>query len=144
MQTTPTSGYAGDVSARDAWQALTSDPAAVLIDVRTAPEWAFVGVPDLQSLNKQAALISWKVFPTMSVNPQFADQLSEVAPDREAPLYFLCKTGGRSLDAACFATAHGYRHCFNIADGFEGPLDARCHRSTQAGWRADALPWVQQ
>jgi rhodanese-related sulfurtransferase len=44
--------YAGDVSPADAWKALSQDSKAMLVDVRTQPEWNFVGVPDLRSLGK--------------------------------------------------------------------------------------------
>ena len=42
--------YAGDVPPAKAWDILQTESDAVLIDVRTAAEWAFVGVPDLASL----------------------------------------------------------------------------------------------
>ena len=42
------SDYAGDISPRQAWEMLQSDPKAVLVDVRTPPEWAYVGQPDLR------------------------------------------------------------------------------------------------
>ena len=44
--------YAGDVSPKEAWDALSGDKKAVLVDVRTIPEWAYVGVPDLRSVGK--------------------------------------------------------------------------------------------
>jgi predicted sulfurtransferase len=45
----PEGPYAGDVSARDAWQRLQEDPAAVLVDVRSHIEWALIGLPWTQS-----------------------------------------------------------------------------------------------
>ena len=42
-------GYAGDVKAVDAFELLAENPSAVLVDVRTKAEWAYVGVPDLKS-----------------------------------------------------------------------------------------------
>jgi rhodanese-related sulfurtransferase len=50
----------------------------------------------------------------------------------------------RSLAAAEAARAAGYAAVFNIADGFEGPLDAAGHRGTRAGWKAAGLPWQQR
>ena len=49
--------YAGDVTPAEAWEALSDDPAAVLVDVRTAAEWAYVGLPDLRSLDKDVVLV---------------------------------------------------------------------------------------
>jgi rhodanese-related sulfurtransferase len=37
--------YAGDLNPQDAWDLLQQEPNACLIDVRTAPEWQYVGVP---------------------------------------------------------------------------------------------------
>ena len=34
-----------DVSPREAWEALISDPEAHLVDVRTDAEWQYVGIP---------------------------------------------------------------------------------------------------
>ena len=40
-------------------------------------------------------------------------------------------------------TAAGYSTCFNVADGFEGPLDAQAKRGAAGGWKAAGLPWRQ-
>jgi hypothetical protein len=45
--------------------------------------------------------------------------------------------------AAEAMTNAGYRRCRNVADGFEGPLDANRHRGRVAGWKAAGLAWVQ-
>jgi rhodanese-related sulfurtransferase len=46
-------GYAGDLTPKEAWTLLKKSPEAVLIDVRTQPEWAFVGIPNLSSIDKK-------------------------------------------------------------------------------------------
>ena len=53
-------GYAGDLSPRDAWQRLQADKTAVLVDVRSRPEWSFVGVPDLTSIGKRPIRDRWR------------------------------------------------------------------------------------
>ena len=138
-----TANYAGDVSPREAWNILSSDEKAVLVDVRTAPEWSFVGVPDLGSLGKRIVQQSWQVFPRMEVDPDFAARLAAIATDRDAPLFFLCRSGARSRAAAVAMTQAGYGRCYNIANGFEGNHDAERHRGKAAGWKADGLPWTQ-
>jgi rhodanese-related sulfurtransferase len=112
--------YQGDVTPQQAWHALSNLPEAQLVDVRTQPEWAFAGVPNLGSIGKKAHLISWKFYPTMELNANFLAQLRSLVPDTSTPLYFLCKTGGRSTDAAIAATEAGYKECYNIEGGFEG------------------------
>ena len=42
------------VSVDDTWAKLKSDAGAVLVDVRTIAEWAYVGLPDLSG-DRQAA-----------------------------------------------------------------------------------------
>jgi rhodanese-related sulfurtransferase len=134
--------YAGDVTPSDAWSELGNDKAAQLVDVRTKPEWAFVGVPDLARHGKKPVLLAWQDYPAMQVNPNFAAELARAVPDRNAPLYFLCRSGARSRAAAMAATEAGYKSCYNILDGFEGGLDPARHRG-KAGWKAAGLPWLQ-
>ena len=139
--------YAGDVSAKEAWEALRTTSRAQLIDVRTKAEWNFVGLPDLSPLSRQTLLIEWQRFPDGSVNPEFtaeaAAALERAGHVRDAPLYFLCRSGSRSRAAAVAMTAAGFGPCFNIRDGFEGGLDGNRHRGSAGGWKASDLPWVQ-
>lgn len=135
--------YAGDITAQEAWELLESDKNAQLVDVRTVPEWVFVGYPDLSSLNKSLLRISWRMYPQMLPNDEFERQLSEEVEDKDAPLLFLCRSGGRSLDAAIAMTTKGYSKCYNIVGGFEGDLDEGNHRGFKSGWKATNLPWEQ-
>ena len=126
------------------WEALRSDPNAQLVDVRTDAEWNYVGLPDLSEADKQPVLIPWQIFPTMQVNGAFIDQLKQAGLTPEHRIYFLCRSGVRSLAAAAAAQQAGYPHAYNIADGFEGPPDADGHRGQTAGWKADGMPWRQR
>src|SRR5690606_35618065 len=63
--------YAGDLRPSEAWDMLARDADATLVDVRSRPEWTFVGVPDLTALGKKPILLSWQDFPTMAVDPDF-------------------------------------------------------------------------
>ncbi len=133
-----------NVAPRKTWEALQSDPQAQLVDVRTDAEWAFVGVPDLSPVGKQAVLIPWQVYPAMQVNGAFAEHLQKAGITPENHVYFLCRSGARSMAAAQAAQAAGYTTVYNVADGFEGPPDGEGHRGTVAGWKADELPWRQR
>jgi rhodanese-related sulfurtransferase len=135
--------YAGDLRPAEAWAMLEGEPAAQLIDVRTHPEWTFVGVPDLNGIGKQPAFVSWQIYPTMQKNPAFADEVRRIAPSVDAPLLFICRSGARSRSAAEAMTTLGYRRCYNVAEGFEGNSDPEGHRGRHAGWKAAGLPWVQ-
>jgi len=136
--------YAGDVGPKAAWDMLSCEPGAVLVDCRSRVEWMFVGVADLSPLGKRAALVEWQMWPSMTQNPNFAEQISAAAPDRDAPVVFLCRSGARSKAAAMHMTSLGYRRCYNLEGGFEGPLDGARHRGAAAGWKAAGLPWFQE
>lgn len=129
---------------KDVWTALQSDPQARLVDVRTNAEWNFVGLPDLSASGQDPVLIPWQVFPTMQVNGEFVGHMQQAGLTPENKVYFLCRSGVRSMAAAQAAQAAGFPHVFNIADGFEGPPDADGHRGTVAGWKAEGLPWRQR
>jgi len=126
------------------WEALKSDPKAQLVDVRTEAEWAYVGLPDLAPAGKQAVLIQWQVYPSMQVNGNFADQLTQAGFTPDQHIYFICRSGQRSLAAAQAAQAAGFPHAYNVAEGFEGPPDGAGRRGTVAGWKARDLPWRQR
>ena len=51
--------YAGDITPQQAWQMLSDNPDAVLVDVRTDAEWRVVGVPDLCSLGREVIYLEW-------------------------------------------------------------------------------------
>ncbi|MDE2007078.1 MAG: rhodanese-like domain-containing protein [Rhodospirillales bacterium] len=133
-----------DVPPAKTWEALRSDPKAQLVDVRTDAEWNFVGLPDLIGAAKQVVLIPWQIYPAMAVNERFAAHLREAGLTEDQHLYFICRTGGRSMAAARAAQAAGFAHAYNVADGFEGPPDEAGHRGTKAGWKASGLPWRQK
>lgn len=139
-----TDGYAGDITPKAAWDLLKKDPKAVLVDVRTHAEWAYVGLPDLSGLGKDLHMISWILFPTGETNLEFADDLEDQVPDKDATVLFLCRSGVRSIAAAKAATEAGYAKSYNILTGFEGDKDADNHRGAVAGWKVDGLPWVQK
>ena len=138
-----------EVLPAEAWGILRDDQNSVLIDVRSAAEWGFVGVPDVSELGKSVLLVEWARFPGMVPNPDFVrdvrEELGESAPSK---LLFICRSGARSLSAAnAVARAFGEDGlpvpCINVAEGFEGDLDALKHRGTLSGWKARGLAWRQ-
>jgi rhodanese-related sulfurtransferase len=133
-----------NVAPTQTWEALQADASARLVDVRTDAEWNFVGVPDLQTAGKQTVLIPWQVYPTMQRNGRFEDDLKQAGLKPDHTLYFICRSGARSMAAAEAALAAGFPHVFNVADGFEGPPDAQGHRGGTTGWKAENLPWRQR
>ncbi|ADU48559.1 rhodanese-like domain-containing protein [Intrasporangium calvum] len=134
--------YAGDVTPTEAWSALEEDPRAVLVDVRTHAEWSYVGLPDLRPLGREVVRIEWQRYPDGRVNERFVDELAAAGIERDQPLYFLCRSGVRSIAAAEAATARGWAQSYNVSEGFEGGHGPDHHR-TVSGWKVAGLPWVQ-
>ena len=133
-----------NIQPKDVWDAIRTDPNAQMVDVRTDAEWNFVGIADLSEAQKAPALIPWQVFPSMQVNAGFTDQMKQAGLKPENKIYFLCRSGVRSMAAAQAAIAAGFPSSYNIADGFEGPPDAAGHRGATAGWKFSNLPWRQR
>jgi len=133
-----------NVAPAQAWDMLTTDPKAAMVDVRTDAEWTYVGLADLSEAGKQPVLIPWQVYPGMQVNAGFMDQIRQAGLTPDHHIYFLCRSGVRSVAAAQAAQAAGFPHAYNIADGFEGPPDGEGHRGEVAGWKAAGLAWRQR
>ena len=114
-----------------------------LIDVRTKPEWEFIGVPDLSSLNKKTILISWHEYPEMNINKNFETQVVAMKIKKNDNIFLICRSGTRSLHAANHLLECGYQYCFNVSDGFEGYKNSLNQRSTINGWKCNNLPWKQ-
>lgn len=129
-----------EIDLDEAWRLLQARPDAVLIDVRTEPEWQFVGVPALESIGKAAMFVSWSRYPN-EANTSFVDEVKAAGVQPEQTVLLLCRSGARSRAAARALADAGYADCHNITAGFEGPLDEAGHR--RGGWKSHGLPWRQ-
>ena len=135
----PGQPYAGAVTPQEAWALLQADPRIKLVDVRTNAERDWVGrvaIPE-----GQHGAVQWSTWPGGVPNPDFLQQLEQVA-DRDQVLLFLCRSGVRSRHAAKAATENGYANSFDILEGFEGDKDAEGHRKGVGGWCKAGLPWM--
>src|SRR5690606_35452119 len=115
--------YKADVTPTEAFEVLSSNDQAVLVDVRTEPEWLYVGIPAIERLLR----LSWQVYPSMQVNGQFVEQFEQVGLPKDTPVFMLCRSGVRSAAAASALTAAGYENVYNIEGGFEGDRDGEGH-----------------
>jgi rhodanese-related sulfurtransferase len=127
--------YAGAVTPVEAYR-LAALGAAAIVDVRTRPEWEFVGRIE------GACFVEWRAWGATEPHRDFVENVaSQFAPDR--PLLLLCRSAVRSHHAAEALTRAGFRHAYNILEGFEGDRDALGRRNTVGGWRFAGLPWTQ-
>jgi rhodanese-related sulfurtransferase len=128
--------YEGALTPQEAYQVLREVPGAKLVDVRTRAELEWVGrIPG-------AVEVELLTYPGSRPNPEFVRQLEQQV-EKDAPVMFICRSGGRSHNAAMLAQQAGYAECYNVLEGFEGDRDAAGHRGTQGGWRFAGLPWSQ-
>lgn len=133
----------------EVWEALSADPSALLVDVRTRAEWVFVGLPDLSPLGRETLCVEWLSFPSMAPNPTFAETVARAVEETGArSAFFICRSGARSqaaaeaLQARFDAEGRAVR-CVNVLEGFEGDLDSEGRRGRLNGWKAQGLPWRQ-
>ena len=133
-----------EITPREAWGMLQSNPRAVVLDVRSKVEFDYVGHP------VGAVHVPWQEFPGWQADPQFVDKVRRkladrgtTSPDRELTVLSLCRSGSRSRAAAQALAAAGFAHVYNVAQGFEGDRDPDGHRGTVGGWRFHGLPWEQ-
>ncbi len=128
--------YSGALTPQEAFQLWKSIPGAQLVDVRTRAEWDWVGrIPG-------AVEIELLSYPGNRPNPAFVQELQQKVA-AEAPVLFICRSGGRSHNAAMLAMQAGYTDSYNVLEGFEGDRDAQGQRNKVGGWRAAGLPWMQ-
>jgi len=132
-----------EISPEQGWVLLSEVPGAKLVDVRTTPEWLYVGVPDVRSTPGTLLQISWHVFPEMRTSEMFAEELQRAASPDDVVI-FVCRSGGRSLAAARASAEAGFSRSYSLRGGVEGPVDDQGHRGNVAGWKFAGLPWKQQ
>lgn len=126
--------YSGALTPQEAYELLQKTPHAKLIDVRTTAELDLVGrIPG-------ATHIEWAFYPGMAANPDFAAQL-DMQVDKEELVIFMCRTGGRSHNAAVTAAKLGFAEAYNMLEGFEGEANAQKQRTLINGWKHAGLPW---
>lgn len=123
--------YYDNILCQDAWKILIDDPDTLLVDVRTEFEWQNVGKPKLINIH-QLLLNSLKIYPLMTFNENFNKILLANAKNK-SKVFFLCRYGSRSSEAAKMAHLNGLDNCYNMIDGFEG-------NEYGPGWLKNNLP----
>jgi rhodanese-related sulfurtransferase len=128
--------YDGALTPQEAYAVLRHTPGAKLVDVRTRAELDWVGrIPG-------AVEIELLTYPGNRPNANFVKELEQQI-GKDSPVMFICRSGGRSHNAATMAMQAGYAESYNVLEGFEGDKDSEGHRNTKGGWRAAGLPWTQ-
>ncbi|MDQ5768161.1 rhodanese-like domain-containing protein [Thiothrix subterranea] len=133
-----------DLSPTAAYDLLQTTPHSILVDIRSAMEYLFVGHP-VGSVH-----IAWIDEPDWDINPHFAREIEQLLtsrfqelPPKAAQVVLICRSGKRSREAASALLEAGFQHVMHIDEGFEGERDDQHHRGTLGGWRFYGLPWEQ-
>lgn len=139
------------ISPKEAFDLVVKDSNSLIIDVRTLEEFNFVGFIDAQAIEERIIVLPWRIYPKMTPNTDFTKALTKIFDDafeqanrEKFKLIFICRSGGRSQEAAENCLALGFGGYYNVVSGFEGDLDEFGHRSKINGWKAENLPWKQK
>jgi len=144
------------LTAKEAYKTIEQHSQEVLfVDVRTRAEVEFVGSPDLVDAlvpYLENNLSAWNHNAQRyqkTINEQFARQLAvelrNNGLNKQSPVIFICRSGGRSAQAASLATQLGYTQAYSVVDGFEGDTAKNGLSKGQRvinGWKNNQLPWT--
>ena len=111
-----------NIKAIDAFDFLSIKVDSHLIDTRSYIEWKSTGIPDLSSINKKTNLINWGPVLDQTFFEEYKNFLL-INFNQKDSLFFICRSGSRSLMAAEFAIEYGFQNCFNIYNGFHNEND---------------------
>jgi rhodanese-related sulfurtransferase len=126
------------INSPEAYKMIMDDPSKTfMIDVRTRPEYEFVGHPDLASGVPNIPLV---FYDDWRPNENFVSDVEARYP-KEATILIICRSGHRAETAAWMLLKGGYQNVYFVADSFEGALDSSGHRTID-GWKNSGLPYT--
>ena len=111
-----------NIKSIDAFDFLSKKVDSHLIDTRSDIEWKTTGIPDLSSINKETNLINWGPVLDQTFFEQYKKFLLTSFNQKDS-LFFICRSGSRSLLAAKYAIEFGFKNSFNIYEGFYNEND---------------------
>ena len=122
-----------EASPKDVHDALQREKDAVLVDVRSVPEFE-AGHPK-GSLNIPIMLGSPGMF---QPNPDFLAVCEKVLP-KDKPIYMSCRSGQRSAKACMILEQNGWKTTTNVLAGWDGARNF-FGQVVEPGWRDCGLP----
>jgi rhodanese-related sulfurtransferase len=117
-----------NIMANECFDILKTEESSRLIDVRTSHEWKNDGYADLEALGKKVHLISL-TNEDYRPSTNFINQINSLDIKPENKIFFICKSGMRSLHAGNLLY-EGFvtKEIFNVEGGME------------YGWKHNSLP----
>src|SRR5437764_10184584 len=122
-----------ELNPKEAHDAISKAKGAVLLDVRSAPEFAS-GHP-AGALNVP---IIHKGMMGMQPNPDFLAVVSAVVP-KDKTVFVSCMSGQRSMRACMLMEQNGWKDLTNVRAGWGGARDMS-GAVIEPGWQASGLP----
>jgi len=140
------------LTATDAFKAIEADPSIVFIDVRSRPEFNFVGYPMVVDSNIPHRVLTgdWNIDakrkqyamePNIDFPAAVEALLAREGKGKDDPIIVICRSGTRSSGAANYLTDLGYTNVWSVVDGVEGDKDDNGHRTVN-GWKNSGLPYT--
>jgi rhodanese-related sulfurtransferase len=128
----------GAINSKEAYEMMVSEAAnTFMIDVRTRPEYEFVGHPDMPNGVPNIPLV---FYDDWRINENFVADVEARYP-KSATILIICRSGHRAETAAWQLIKEGFLKVFFVADSFEGALDSDGHRTVN-GWKNEGLPYT--
>ena len=116
-----------NISAENCYSTIKENKDAYLVDVRTPYEWETFGRVDEDSFDAQYLELTL-INEDGDENTNFLDQFNSYGILKNSEIYFICKSGARSMHAALILESNGYQNLYNVEDGFV------------IGWKPSGLP----
>jgi rhodanese-related sulfurtransferase len=144
------------LSAQEAAKFMDQNPSkALFLDVRTASEVTFLGMPLQADANvpymKEPDFPVWdgaKGTFKLEPNPDFLTEVRRrLAAKHLGPndaVVLMCRSGDRSASAANLLAEAGFKNVYSVVDGYEGDLATDGPKAGQRavnGWKNAGLPW---
>lgn len=128
---------------------------ALLVDIRTRSEVAFVGMPSLAHANipyMDTRFDEWDSKSSnfkLQANGEFTLRMEALLTkrglDKSAPVFLICRSGNRTAKAANILRLAGFEQVYTVTDGFEGDTAKEGPRKGERvvnGWKNAGLPWT--
>ena len=129
---------------------------ALLIDIRTRSEVAYLGMPATADAHipfaDHPSGMPWddknarfRTDPNPDFEPELARRLAAHGLGKHDTVILICRSGDRSARAVNLLTELGYRKVYSVIDGFEGDVETdgpQAGRRVVNGWKNAGLPWT--
>eukprot|EP00243_Klebsormidium_subtile_P007443 TRINITY_DN3300_c0_g1_i1.p1 TRINITY_DN3300_c0_g1~~TRINITY_DN3300_c0_g1_i1.p1 ORF type:complete len:399 (+),score=55.05 TRINITY_DN3300_c0_g1_i1:50-1198(+) len=121
-------GYAGNLSASEAFARLNKEDGAILVDIRSKEEKAKEGSP---KLGRKVLSVAMESDAGLGSEDELRTAVKGRASDQGALIVLLDSAGSSASQAAKILSGEGYSRVFVVNGGAQGPQ----------GWRESQLPW---